>query len=99
MTCGKNGIDFYRPTIVANMGFSDIATAQILNIPTSFLAIVLILGLGYWSNTAKIPLPLYPIGCTVVIVAMYSFLVVYPSDIAVYIGMMIGIACGTAWFP
>jgi hypothetical protein len=21
MTCGKNGIDFYRPTIVANMGF------------------------------------------------------------------------------
>lgn len=21
MTCGKNGIDFYRPSIVANMGF------------------------------------------------------------------------------
>ncbi|KAH7153649.1 major facilitator superfamily domain-containing protein [Dactylonectria macrodidyma] len=99
MTCGKNGIDFYRPTIISNMGFSDIATAQVLNIPTSALAIILILILGYSSNTAKIPLPLYPIGCTVVIITMYSILVVYPNDIGVYLGMMIGIACGTAWFP
>lgn len=30
---------------------------------------------------------------------MYAFLVAYPSDIAVYIGMMIGVAFGTAWFP
>lgn len=78
---------------------SDIATAQVLNIPTSLLAIILILVLGYSSNSAKIPLPLYPIGCTVVIVAMYSILVVYPNDIGVYLGMMIGVACGTAWFP
>ncbi|GJD04331.1 pantothenate transporter [Colletotrichum higginsianum] len=99
MTCGKNGIDFYRPSIIANMGFSDIATAQVLNIPTSAVAIFLILSLGTWSNKAKIPLPLFPIGCTVVIVAMYSILVVYPNDIGVYIGMMIGVACGTAWFP
>ncbi|GJC85396.1 hypothetical protein ColLi_08234 [Colletotrichum liriopes] len=124
MTCGKNGIDFYRPTIIANMGFryvhcfysallvrgnmllldtetnfSDIATAQVLNIPTSALAIFLILWLGIWSNKAKIPLPLFPIGCTIVIVAMYSILVVYPNDIGVYLGMMIGVACGTAWFP
>ncbi|VUC27958.1 unnamed protein product [Clonostachys rosea] len=99
MTSGKNGIDFYRPTIISHMGFSDIATAQILNIPTSFLAIILILVLGYASNTARIPLPIYPIGCTIVIIAMYSILVVYPNDIGVYIGMMIGIACGTAWFP
>lgn len=70
-----------------------------LNIPTSAMAIILILALGYLSNTARIPLPLYPIGCTVVIVAMYSILVVYPNDTGVYIGMMIGIACGTAWFP
>ncbi|KAK6225635.1 hypothetical protein QIS74_01682 [Colletotrichum tabaci] len=99
MTCGKNGIDFYRPSIIANMGFSDIATAQVLNIPTSAVAIFLILSLGTWSNKAKIPLPLFPIGCTVVIVAMYSILVVYPNDIGVYLGMMIGVACGTAWFP
>ena len=79
--------------------FSDIATAQVLNIPTSALAIILILVLGYSSNTAKIPLPLYPIGCTVVIIAMYSILVVYSNDMAVYLGMMIGVACGTAWFP
>ncbi|UPL03157.1 hypothetical protein LCI18_014091 [Fusarium solani-melongenae] len=96
MTCGKNGIDFYRPSIIANMGFSDIATAQILNIPISALSIIIILVLGYSANTAKYPLPLYPIGCTVVIVAMYSILVVYPNDVGVYIGMMIGIACGTA---
>ncbi|CAG9988296.1 unnamed protein product [Clonostachys byssicola] len=99
MTSGKNGIDFYRPTIISHMGFSDIATAQVLNIPTSFLAIILILVLGYASNTAMIPIPIYPIGCTIVIIAMYSILVVYPNDIGVYIGMMIGIACGTAWFP
>jgi hypothetical protein len=117
MTCGKNGIDYYRPTIIANMGFryatlnrtgtnigansncSDIATAQILNIPTSALAIFLILSLGTWSNKAKIPAPLFPIGCTIVIVSMYSILVVYPNDIGVYLGMMIGVACGTAWFP
>lgn len=83
----------------AKSNFSDIATAQILNIPTSFVAIVLILSLGTWSNKAKIPVPLFPIGCTVVIVAMYSILVTYPNDIGVYLGMMIGIACGTAWFP
>ncbi|TIC96946.1 putative tartrate transporter [Colletotrichum higginsianum] len=83
MTCGKNGIDFYRPSIIANMGFS--------HLPDSLA--------GTWSNKAKIPLPLFPIGCTVVIVAMYSILVVYPNDIGVYIGMMIGVACGTAWFP
>uniref|UniRef100_A0A8H7NR40 Major facilitator superfamily (MFS) profile domain-containing protein n=1 Tax=Bionectria ochroleuca TaxID=29856 RepID=A0A8H7NR40_BIOOC len=99
MTSGKNGIDFYRPTIISRMGFSDIATAQVLNIPTSFLAIILILVLGYASNTARIPIPIYPIGCTIVIIAMYSILVIYPNDIGVYIGMMIGIACGTAWFP
>jgi MFS transporter, ACS family, DAL5 transporter family protein len=116
MTCGKNGIDFYRPTIIANMGFryvssnstgtsveanpscSDIATAQILNIPTSALAIFLILSLGTWSNKAKIPAPLFPVRCTIVIVSMYSILVVYPNDIGVYLGMMIGVAC-TAWFP
>ncbi|KAJ4264209.1 hypothetical protein NW762_005403 [Fusarium torreyae] len=99
MTCGKNGIDFYRPTIIANMGFSDISTAQILNIPISALSIILILLLGYSANSARYPLPLYPIGCTVVIVGMYAILVVYPNDVGVYIGMMIGIACGTAWFP
>ncbi|GKT60946.1 pantothenate transporter [Colletotrichum tofieldiae] len=110
MTCGKNVIDFYRLTIIANMGFSmplldsetnfsDIATAQVLNIPTSALAIFLVLSLGIWSNKAKIPVPLFPIGCTIVIVAMYSILVVYPDDIGVYLGMMIGVACGTAWDP
>jgi hypothetical protein len=78
---------------------SDIATAQILNIPISALSIIIILALGYSANTARFPLPLYPIGCTVVIVAVYSILVVYPNDIGVYVGMMIGIACGTAWFP
>lgn len=78
---------------------SDIATAQILNIPISALSIIIIIILGYSANTAKYPLPLYPIGCTVLIVAMYAIMVVYPNDVGVYIGMMIAIACGTAWFP
>lgn len=78
---------------------SDIATAQILNIPISFFSIFVIIVLGYLSSNSRIPVPIYPIGCTVIMIAMYSIMVVYPNDIAVYIGMLIGISCGTAWFP
>ncbi|KAJ3542784.1 hypothetical protein NM208_g395 [Fusarium decemcellulare] len=98
MTCKIARIPATEENHLANPS-SDIATAQILNIPISALSIAIILILGYSANSARYPLPLYPIGCTVVIVAMYSILVAYPNDIGVYIGMMIGIACGTAWFP
>ncbi|KAL4878446.1 major facilitator superfamily domain-containing protein [Aspergillus karnatakaensis] len=99
MTSGSGGVKFYQPTIIANMGFSDIATAQILNIPMSVLAIILIIVLGWTADRARIPLPLLPIGGTIVIVACYSVLLAYPNDIGVYIAMMIGNACSSAWFP
>ncbi|KAH9888308.1 major facilitator superfamily domain-containing protein [Xylariomycetidae sp. FL2044] len=99
MTAGKGGVTFYQSTIIANLGFSDIATAQILNIPQFGLAIIAISVVGYGSNTARLPIPLFPIFCCVVVIACYSVLVVYPNDIGVYLAMIIGNAFGTAWFP
>ncbi|KAL3474392.1 major facilitator superfamily domain-containing protein [Aspergillus californicus] len=98
MTSGSSGVKFYQPTIIANMGFSDIATAQILNIPMSVLTIIFIIIGGYAANKARVPLPLFPITCTVIIIACYAVLVAYP-DIGVYIAMMIGNAASVAWFP
>ncbi|CEL00784.1 hypothetical protein ASPCAL00380 [Aspergillus calidoustus] len=99
MTSGSGGVKFYQPTIIANMGFSDIATAQILNIPMSVLTIILIIVTGYVADRARVPLPLLPIGATIIIIICYSVLVVYPNDIGVYIAMMIGNACSSTWFP
>jgi hypothetical protein len=78
---------------------SDIATAQILNIPMSVLTIILIIITGYVADRARVPLPLFPIGATIIIIICYSVLVVYPNDIGVYIAMMIGNACSSTWFP
>ncbi|RTE78869.1 hypothetical protein BHE90_006654 [Fusarium euwallaceae] len=98
-TCGASGVKFYQPSIIANMGFSSIATAQILNIPMSVLTIIIILTAGYVSDRAKFPLPLFPITSTIIVIASYSVLVAYPNDIAVYIGMLIGNSFSIAWFP
>ncbi|KPM41481.1 hypothetical protein AK830_g5064 [Neonectria ditissima] len=99
MTSGASGVKFYQPTIISNMGFSGIATAQILNIPMSVVTILLIVIFGYSSNKARIPLPLFPIGCTVMVVACYSVLVAYPNDGGVYAAMIIGNAFSVTWFP
>ncbi|KAL4908053.1 hypothetical protein BDW74DRAFT_115313 [Aspergillus multicolor] len=100
ITSGSSGVKFYQPTIIANMGFSDIATAQILNIPMSVLAIIFIILCGYGSDRyPQIPLPVFHIVCTAVIIACYSVLVAYPNDIGVYIAMMIGNAAAGAHVP
>ncbi|KAL2847871.1 major facilitator superfamily domain-containing protein [Aspergillus pseudoustus] len=99
MTSGSGGVKFYQPTIIANMGFSDIATAQILNIPMSVLTIILIIIGGYTADRARVPLPLLPIGATIVVIICYSVLIVYPNDVGVYVAMMIGNSCSTTWFP
>ncbi|KAL4962375.1 major facilitator superfamily domain-containing protein [Aspergillus stella-maris] len=99
MTSGSSGVKFFQPTIIANMGFSDIATAQILNIPMSALTIIFIIIGGYTSARGTVPLPVFPITCTVVVIACYSVLVAYPNDIGVYIAMMIGNAASVTWFP
>ncbi|KAH9243848.1 hypothetical protein K456DRAFT_1744470 [Colletotrichum gloeosporioides 23] len=39
MTTGSSGVKFYQPTIISNMGFSGIATAQILNIPICVITV------------------------------------------------------------
>ncbi|KAL4947486.1 major facilitator superfamily domain-containing protein [Aspergillus filifer] len=99
MTGGSSGVKFFQPTIIANMGFSDIATAQILNIPMSALTVIFIIIGGYTSPGATVPLSAFPITCTVVVIACYSVLVAYPNDIGVYLAMMIGNAASVTWFP
>ncbi|KAI0469650.1 major facilitator superfamily domain-containing protein [Xylariaceae sp. FL0804] len=99
MTCGKSGVTFFQPTIIENLGFSGVATAQILNIPVFALTMVVICVVGYASSTARVPIPVFPIFCNVVVIASYSVLVAYPNDIGVYIAMTVGNAFGTAWFP
>jgi hypothetical protein len=65
----------------------------------SVLTIILIIVTGYVADRARVPLPLLPIGATIIIIICYSVLVVYPNDIGVYIAMMIGNACSSTWFP
>lgn len=65
----------------------------------SVLAILIIIVCGYASDRARIPIPLFPIGAVVTVIACYSVLVAYPNDIGVYIAMMIGNASSSAWFP
>ncbi|KAL4796861.1 major facilitator superfamily domain-containing protein [Aspergillus venezuelensis] len=80
-------------------GVNNIATAQILNIPMSALTIIFIIIGGYTSARATVPLPVFPITCTIVVIACYSVLVAYPNVIGVYIAMMIGNAASVTWFP
>ncbi|KAI1862761.1 uncharacterized protein JN550_009908 [Neoarthrinium moseri] len=98
-TCGGSGVKFYQSTIIANLGFSDIATAQLLNIPMSALAIIIIVTCTWLAGKGSIPIPLFPVAFTVIIVACYGVMTAYPSDVGVYIAMMIGNAVSTAWFP
>ncbi|KAI1845466.1 hypothetical protein JX266_008324 [Neoarthrinium moseri] len=98
-TCGGSGVKFYQSTIIANLGFSDIATAQLLNILMSALAIIIIVTCTWLAGKGSIPIPLFPVAFTVIIVACYGVMTAYPSDVGVYIAMMIGNAVSTAWFP
>lgn len=98
-TVGTSGVRFYQPTVIANLGFTSIAQAQLLNLPISLLAIAVIGVTGFFADNAKLPRPLYPLGIFAIIIACYAVLVVYPSNGAVYAATLIGNACTAAFFP
>ncbi|CAH0048191.1 unnamed protein product [Clonostachys solani] len=98
-TVGTSGVRFYQPTVIANLGFTTIARAQLLNLPISLLAITVIGVTGYFADNGRLPRPVYPLGVFVVVMACYGVLVAYPSNGAVYAATLIGNAFTSAFFP
>ncbi|KAF7616907.1 putative pantothenate transporter [Aspergillus flavus] len=98
-TVGTHGLRFYQPTVIANLGFTDIATSQLLNIPTSVLTVICIGVFGIWADSSRLPRPLYPLSFLAVILACYGVLYSFPSNGAVYAVTVIANALGSAWYP
>lgn len=98
-TVGTSGVRFYQPTVIANLGFTTIACAQLLNLPISLLSILVIGATGYFADNGRLPRPVYPLGVFVVVMACYGVLVAYPSNGAVYAATLVGNAFTSAFFP
>ncbi|KAJ0387429.1 hypothetical protein COL922a_002249 [Colletotrichum nupharicola] len=98
-TVGTSGVRFYQPTVIANLGFTTIARAQLLNLPISILAIFVIGVTGFFADKGLIPRPLYPLGVFAVILACYGVLVAYPSNGVIYAATLIGNSFTAAFFP
>ncbi|KAI1433164.1 major facilitator superfamily domain-containing protein [Xylaria sp. CBS 124048] len=98
-TVGTSGVRFYQPTVIADLGFTSIAQAQLLNLPISIVGLVVIFITGYLADTGRHPRPLYPLTFLLIIIAAYSVLIVYPSNGAVYAATLVGNAVTAAWYP
>ncbi|KAI0186088.1 major facilitator superfamily domain-containing protein [Xylaria flabelliformis] len=98
-TVGTSGVRFYQPTVIADLGFTTIAQAQLLNLPISVFGLLVIFVTGYFADNGRLPRPLYPLTFLIIIIASYSVLVVYPSNGGVYAATLIGNAVTAAWYP
>ncbi|KAL4885953.1 major facilitator superfamily domain-containing protein [Aspergillus karnatakaensis] len=98
-TVGTDGVTFYQSTVIANLGFSTIAQAQLLNIPITVTGLIFIAITGIYADRGKIPRPLYPLTYLLVILICYGVFVAYPSNGAIYAVTLIGNALKAGWFP
>ncbi|KAI1855616.1 hypothetical protein JX266_000481 [Neoarthrinium moseri] len=98
-TVGTSGVRFYQSTVIADLGFTSIATAQLLNLPITLLGLFVIAVTGIFADNGRLPRPLYPLSFLVIILACYSVMVIYPNTGGVYAATMIGNAVTAAWFP
>ncbi|KAJ5757385.1 uncharacterized protein N7511_006079 [Penicillium nucicola] len=98
-TVGTNGVTFYQSTVIANLGYTTVAQAQLLNIPITVCGILFIAVTGIAADRSRIPRPLYPLSFLVVIIVCYGVFVAYPSTGAVYAVTLIGNALQAGWFP
>ncbi|OAA34514.1 Major facilitator superfamily domain, general substrate transporter [Beauveria brongniartii RCEF 3172] len=98
-TVGTQGVTFYQSTVIANLGFSTIAQAQLLNLPITVTALLIIAVTGIMADRRNIPRPLYPLTFLVIIVICYGVFVAHPSSAAIYAVTLIGNAVTAAWFP
>ncbi|KAL4997169.1 major facilitator superfamily domain-containing protein [Aspergillus recurvatus] len=98
-TVGTHGVTFYQSTVIAGLGYTSIAQAQLLNIPITVTGLLFIAVTGITADRSRIPRPLYPLSFLVVIIACYGVFVAYPSTGAVYAVTLIGNALTAGWFP
>ncbi|KAI1348216.1 major facilitator superfamily domain-containing protein [Xylaria sp. FL0043] len=98
-TVGTSGVRFYQPTVIANLGFTTIAQAQLLNLPISVVGLLVIFATGYFADSGRLPRPLYPLCYLLIIIASYAVLIVYPNNGGVYTATLVGNAVTAAWYP
>ncbi|CEJ61091.1 Putative Pantothenate transporter [Penicillium brasilianum] len=98
-TVGTSGVTFYQSTVIANLGFTSIAAAQLLNIPITVCGLLFIAATGITADRSRIPRPLYPLSFLIVIISCYGVFVAYPSNGAVYAVTLIGNALTAGWYP
>ncbi|KAI0197597.1 pantothenate transporter [Astrocystis sublimbata] len=98
-TVGTQGVRFYQPTVIANLGFTTIAQAQLLNLPISVVGLIVIFVTGSMADSGRLPRPIYPLTFLLIIIASYSVLIVYPNNGGVYAATLIGNAVSVAWYP
>ncbi|KAF2029234.1 putative pantothenate transporter [Setomelanomma holmii] len=99
MTIGTSGVRFYQPTVIADLGYTDIASAQLLNLPISVLTIVVIGVTGAFADNGRLPRPLYPLTFLGIILISYGVLYAYPSKGGVFAATLIGNSVTSAWYP
>ncbi|VUC36359.1 unnamed protein product [Clonostachys rosea] len=97
-TIGGSGLSFYLPTIVADLGLASIAESQLLTIPSSVMAIVLIGISAYLTNWKGVPYPLIALVYLIATLACYAVMVTYPNLGGVYAATTIAAAASLAWF-
>ena len=90
---------FYQPTVIANLGYTDIASAQLLNLPISIFSIIVIGITGLFADNGRLPRPVYPLSFLGVILICYGVLYAYPSNGGVFAATLIGNGVTSAWFP
>jgi hypothetical protein len=98
-TVGTSGVRFYQPTVIANLGYTDIASAQLLNLPISIFSIIVIGITGVFADNGRLPRPVYPLSFLGVILICYGVLYAYPSNGGVFAATLIGNGVTSAWFP
>lgn len=98
-TIGTTGLQFYLPTVIADLGFTTIARSQLLNIPTAVLTIAFIAIFGIWADTACLPRPLFPLSFMIVILACYGVLFTFPNTGGVYAASILATSLASSWYP
>ncbi|KAI0127317.1 major facilitator superfamily domain-containing protein [Xylariales sp. AK1849] len=97
-TVGTTGLQFYQPTVIANLGFTSIGQAQLLNIPPAVFSCLLTLLFGVFADSGRIPQPMIPFAFMIVIEACYVVLYKFPNNGGVYAATVIAGGFSTAWY-
>ncbi|CAG8159722.1 unnamed protein product [Penicillium salamii] len=98
-TVGTDGVTFYQSTVIADLGYTSIAAAQLLNIPITVCGLLFIAITGITADRSRIPRPVYPLSFLVVILVCYGVFIAYPSPGAIFAVTLIGNALKAGWYP